>query len=199
MRYWFSIAAVILSAWLTPPALAADRDLHDCKTNLTIAACSRVIESGTGDAQVYSSRAVAYMKKKAWSLAIADITEAIRLNPEYFGHYLMRGDFRTRNGDYDLAIADLTKSIRLHQSDMKSGKVSVKTDSGFDYLLRGKAYHAKGDYDRAIADQTAAIQRSPKWTSPYEDRSKAYKAKGDDARALADHKEALRLDPKLGR
>jgi tetratricopeptide (TPR) repeat protein len=184
MRYWFSVAAIILSAWMTPPALATDRDLEECKhakdADRSIAACTRLIESGRASASVYVSRAVSYMRKKAWGLAIADMTEAIRLKPENYPYYGMRGDFLTSNGDYDLAIADLTKAIRLHQSDMKSGKVSVKTDSGFTYWLRGRAYHAKGDYDHAIADFTAAIHRRPKSGYYYEYRSKAFKAKGDE-------------------
>ena len=202
MRYWFYVVAILLSAWPTPLAHAADRDADECEnakdTNRGIAACTRLIESGRASAGVYGSRAVKYMGRKAWSLAIADMTEAIRLDPKDFSQYIMRGDCLTKNGDYDLAIADLTKAIRLHQFDMKSGKASATTDAGFDYWLRGKAYHAKGDYDRAIADFTAAIQRSPKWGSPYEDRSKAYKTKGDAARARADHQEALRLDPNVG-
>jgi tetratricopeptide (TPR) repeat protein len=45
--------------------------------------------------------------------AIADYTEALRLDPKYTFAYYNRGDAYRYNGDLDRAIADYTEALRL--------------------------------------------------------------------------------------
>jgi tetratricopeptide (TPR) repeat protein len=80
---------------------------------------------------------------------IANLTEAIRLNPDDAGAYYNRGDaYSERDGD-DQAIADFTKAIRLDSDYIEA------------YYQRGLSYFQKGDYDRAIADFTTIIRLYP--------------------------------------
>ena len=59
----------------------------------------------------------------AWNLlgkfdeVIADINEAIKLDPEFPNHFLLRGGAWLGKHDYDKAAADLTEAIRLDPKD----------------------------------------------------------------------------------
>jgi tetratricopeptide (TPR) repeat protein len=196
MRYFISVAAIILAAWLTPPAHATDRDMDEClnakDANRAIAACTRVIESGRGDiAEAYLVRGMTYDRKHALDRAISDKTAAIRLNPnpKNVTYFLARGDSYKWKGDYPRALADYNEAIRRRPGEAQR----------FSLWIRGCGYFDSGEYDRAIADFTTALGQSPITeglnAKLYEARSRTYKAKGDHALALADHKEAIRLDP----
>ena len=82
-----------------------------------IAACTRVISSsrlkGHKLAFIFNSRGNAYHRRGDYDRAIADYTEAIRLDPKYAIVYGNRGNSYRLKGDYDRAIADLTEAIRL--------------------------------------------------------------------------------------
>lgn len=64
--------------------------------------------------------------------AIADYTEAIRLNPQYFGAYSYRGDARFAQGDVDGALKDYQEALRQHGNHRNS------------MLGIGNCYYAKG-------------------------------------------------------
>ena len=58
--------------------------------------------------------ALTYGKKGDHDKAIADFTEAIRLNPNDAEAYYSRGCEYFEKGDHDRAIADFTEAIRLN-------------------------------------------------------------------------------------
>jgi hypothetical protein len=78
--------------------------------------------------------------------AIADYTEAIRLDPKFSRAYGYRGNAYVGKGELDRAIADYTEAIRL---DPKSEIL---------YWQRASVYDAKGDHARAQADLEAAAE-----------------------------------------
>jgi hypothetical protein len=92
----------------------------------------------------YRVRGHLYNIKRDYDRAIADLNEAIRLDPKLSRPFHNRGYAYSAKGDNDRAIADYTEAIRL---DPKRP---------FALYGRGVAYAAKRDKDRAIADYTEA-------------------------------------------
>ena len=118
---------------------------------------------------------VSFLIKKAsekdgrgdYDRAIADYTEAIRLDPNNDIAYNKRGYAHYNKGDYDKAIADFTQAIKL------------KPNNAYYLYTRGYAAHYnKGDYDRAIADFEAALRINPNLEGARRDLELALQARG---------------------
>jgi tetratricopeptide (TPR) repeat protein/predicted small secreted protein len=122
-------------------------------------------------------------RKAAYDRAIADFTQAIRLDPYSAMAYVERGDAYNAKGDYDRAIADYSRAIGLDPEDAAA------------YNDRGLAYVYKGDYDQAIADFSRAIGLDPEYAAAYNNRGLAYYHKEDYDQAIADFSRAIGLDP----
>ncbi len=173
------------------PGSAAADDLQDCKQgdrNVRVPACTRIIAKGSdsnkGLATSYVNRGLAHRAAGDNDRAIADYTEALRLDASYALAYNSRGIAYGAKGDHDRAIADQSEALRLDP------------DYSFAYNSRGIAYAAKGDNDRAIGDYTQAIRVNPQFAIAYNNRGIAHANKNDNDRALSDYSEAIRLDPK---
>jgi tetratricopeptide (TPR) repeat protein len=122
-------------------------------------------------------------QRQAYDRAIADFTEAIKLDPNSSIAYQERGDTYYYKGDNDQAIADYNQAIKLSPNVAST------------YNSRGDTYRAKGDHDRAIADYNQAIRLDPNDAAAYVNRGGTYSDKGDYDRAITDHTQAVRLDP----
>ena len=121
-------------------------------------------------ARAYRVRGDAYLQKGDLDEAIADYTEAIRLDPNDAGAYRNRGVAYWVKGDLDKAekaIADWTEAIRLNPDDTIA------------YLCRGDAYKEKGDLDKAIADFSDALRLDPKNTAARSNRDETYARKDE--------------------
>src|SRR5947208_1429582 len=64
-------------------------------------------------ALLYTNRGHAYNSKRQFAEAIADHTEAIRINPELSYPFAARGYSYLERGELEKALVDLTESIRL--------------------------------------------------------------------------------------
>jgi tetratricopeptide (TPR) repeat protein len=115
--------------------------------------------------------------------AIADHTEAIRLDSQYANAYIGRGLNWDSKGEHDKAIADYNEAIRF---DPQSADA---------YNNRGLTWTKIGEYDKAIADYTEAIRLDPQDARAYNNRGVAWKRKGNYYEAIANYTEAIRLDP----
>jgi uncharacterized caspase-like protein len=135
------------------------------------------------DAIEYEARGSAFLSIDR-QRAIADLSEAIRLDPKYTLAYKNRGQAYFVINGHDQAIADYSAAIRL---DPKYAAA---------YTFRGVVYASKKDYDRAIVDYNDAIRLDPKYTEAYAYRGMAYAYKKEYDRAIADYSAAIRLDPK---
>jgi tetratricopeptide (TPR) repeat protein len=132
-------------------------------------------------AEQYFERANARYDQSDYAGAIIDLTEAIRLNPQYVPAYINRGAARAGQGDSAGAIADYDEAIRLDPQ------------LAWAYSDRGAARDDLGDYAGAIADYDEAIRLNPQFADAYNNRGAARAYQGDHAEAIADFTEAIRL------
>jgi tetratricopeptide (TPR) repeat protein len=119
-----------------------------------------------------------------YAKAMANLNEAIRLNPNVATAYYDRGLTYAKIGDRERALADYTEAIRLDPRHV----VALRD--------RGLIYASVGDLDKALADFNEAIRVNPMYTWAFNSRGYTYQLKGDYDRAMADYNEAIRLDPR---
>lgn len=141
----FAFALCITGAW-------ADR-YSDCSEGKNIVrqirGCTQIIEGGQHEpvknrASAYVYRALAYFFGRDFDRAIADLDEAIALDPNDAKTYNNRAAVYHEKGEVERAIADLTKAIEIAPSAV--------------YITnRGTLYSEMGQVDRANADYAAAV------------------------------------------
>jgi carboxyl-terminal processing protease len=157
-------------------------------TDLRIGGCTAVIQSGKwsgkGLAWAFNNRGAAYHQKNDFDRAIADYSEAIRLDPKYALAFGNRGSTYDDKKEFDRAIADYNEAIRLNP------KYAVAFNN------RGVAHRNKKEFDRAIADYSEAIRLDPKYALAFNNRGLVHYGKKEFDRAIADYSEAIRLNPK---
>ena len=180
------VACLIVASGAASPAGAQTQQQIDQCVNkgnaftpdLRIGGCTALIQSGRVSgkilAAVFNNRGAVYYGKKDYDRAIADFSNAIRLDPNFADAFNNRGLAYYDKNDYDHAIADYSASIRLNPKDASA------------YRDRGIAYSNKKVYDRAIADFSEAIRLKPNYADAFKSRGNAYQEKGDNDRATAD-------------
>jgi tetratricopeptide (TPR) repeat protein len=177
--------------------LKSDPDFKACEESsgdAAIAACDRAIASGKfqGDllSQLHNNRGVEYKTKKDIDRALADFSEAIKLNPKNLLAYNNRGNTLLDKNDYDAAIADYNAAIAVDPKYLNA------------YSGLGDTYKNKKDYDLAIDNYRKALSLNPNeqkrkvieriLAGVYVDRGVT---QTDPGAELADYEEALKLNP----
>jgi tetratricopeptide (TPR) repeat protein len=160
------LSAAIVLAWMVTPAAAqgtnsyaeawaaavsADPNAETCHNKSgdeAIAGCTAAIQSGklsgVGLAIVFYGRGYEYQGQGNSARAIADYSEAIRLDPNKIGAFHNRGIIYEDQKDYTRAIADYSEVIRINPRD-----AFALRDRGRAKRLLGKI--AEGDADIAHA------------------------------------------------
>ena len=212
---------------LTGPALAQfDAYWHVCskgRGEAVIYACNWVLKSTKLTA---AQRPLAYWYRcwtnlvtmRRYPAAVADCTEAIKLNADDPRFWLDRGLAWARQGRYDRSIPDYTEAIRLkpdyaiaynnrgvdHRKTKQWDKsiadfrmvVKLKPDHSRAYWHLANLYVFRKDYKNAIAIFTESLKRFPKDAGAILiRRARAHEATGNKAAAAADYRAALRFDP----
>ena len=146
-----AIGIVAALIGFAPPAIADDmQKCHDESGDAAIAACTRAIGAGKlskrNQAIAYTSRGVEWRAKRQLDRAIADHTQAIKLDPNLSEAFYNRGNAYGDKGENDRAINDYDTAIRLNP----------KFAGAFNN--RGLARRQKGDTVGGDADIARAKQ-----------------------------------------
>jgi tetratricopeptide (TPR) repeat protein len=216
-----AVAALLLAA----PALANEKDWDDCRqqndNDRRIAGCSRLLvdrnTSPHDRAQAYNNRAIAMRNRGDLDRAVADYTEAIKIDPGYALAYSNRGVVWLDKRDVERSMADCEKAVELApraahgyncrglawraKNDLdramadcsRAIEIAPKYPPG--YNCRGLVWTSKSEHDRAIADFNEAINLAPRYVYGFNNRGRAFAGKGDHDRAIADYNEAIRINP----
>ena len=225
------LAIVCLPLMAVPAGAQLSPDWQLCiktqsETDAGIAACTRIIRSGKERGRnlaiAYNNRGDGYWAKNTTEdddKALADYSQAIRIDPRYAVAYINRGLIWYRKNNIDSAIDDYTKSIEINSKDpmafnnrgnayKKKGELdnaladyddAIKLDKqpvAIRFANRGNVWLDKGDYERAIADFDEAIKIDPDFPAAFTGRGLAYEKKGDIERAKVDFTESLKLPPR---
>jgi len=168
--------------------------------------------SPPGTAGAFIDRGIIFAVRGDWELAIADFTEAIKLDGNIMAAWVFRAraysasvshilsikeDFsgfssfveKGRNITeeqkigHNNAIADYNQALRLNPNDPNA------------YIGRGHVFSFQTDDAKALADYNRAINVDPNCASAYICRGNVYYRQGNYDRAIEDHTQAIRLDP----
>lgn len=156
----------------------------------------------------YWKRAQIWRLKGELDIALGDMNDAIRLNPNEPAWFNNRGLLFDGKKDYDKAIADYSEAIRLNSKN------------GTAWQNRGRAWGNKREFDKAILDfneslklidpnekrqfvqdaelaggDSIVIQNSRAET--LNQRGWVWNLNGNYDKALVDYEEAIRLAPKF--
>ncbi|HRK17481.1 MAG TPA: tetratricopeptide repeat protein [Hyphomicrobiaceae bacterium] len=189
------VAAIALGTAATgtgSPALA-DAVL-DCARGRDAAArlkaCGEVIKGSQfateQKASAYRTRGLQRSNAGALDQAIADFSEAIKLEPANASGYAGRAQARLTAGDLTGAIADYDAAL----------KIAPQTATSAQYLNgRGHAHLVNGKTELALADFNEAVRLNPKSVTALNNRALAHRKKGDLALAVADYTAAIAINP----
>jgi tetratricopeptide (TPR) repeat protein len=136
------------------------------------------------DANGYANRGQDWKMKREYDKAIADYTEAIRLDPHSDYFYLLRSMAWDAKGEYAKAMADCNEAVRLDPRNSSN------------YVCRGQVWIELKKIDNALNDFDQASRLDPKYATPYICRGMAWHAKGDFAKAIEAYNQAMQIDPK---
>jgi tetratricopeptide (TPR) repeat protein len=162
---WRSVLLVVGLLALAAPAAADDQATCSAGGYDAIAACSRLIVADPFIAwRTYNNRGIAYNNQGDYDRAIADYTEAIRLDPKYAGAFSNRGTAYRNKGDNGRAIADYTEALRLNPNltaaaEAKAAMVAkAEADAKAAAQAKAAAEAKAAMVAKAEADAKAAAQ-----------------------------------------
>jgi tetratricopeptide (TPR) repeat protein len=199
MRFFRSIicAAFLSVATSSLAAAQVSRDLQTCATDgppadTRIAACTRAINArGTDQARAlaYASRGgLTAIHKRDFARAIADLDQAIRLQPRIALFHHLRGGILQEDKQVDAAIASFDAAVRL---DPKLSGV---------HRFRGLAHLRKGNLPQAMSDLNEALKIDVQAEAQAEAlayRAEVYVKTGDRERGLQDYARSIELNAKV--
>lgn len=173
-----------------------------------IPALSALIKQNPKNHFLYFARAIYYSDEGKYELAIEDLTDSIKFNPEKFtADYSVRARFYRKLGKNDLAVADFKIVLSDNPKDAEavSGLINIYIEQGKgeDALAlvspfvesetelnngwieeRARIYTAMKKFDLAMKDIDMLAKRlKPNDPNVYFNRGLIYAAQGDKAKA----------------
>jgi lipoprotein NlpI len=161
----------------TPPGSLAD--------DPTIKSLTAKLADNPDDGNALYRRGQVYASKGAYSLAIKDFDDSIRLNPKDVEAFNNRCWARTVIGDLQAALKDCNEALRLRPNFVDA------LDS------RGLVNLKSGQTKNAIADFDAALKINPRLTSSLYGRGLAKQRSGSISEGELDITNAKAMDPNI--
>lgn len=138
------------------------------------------------DAEGFFARANRRYSESKFDGAIADYSEALKLNPAHASALQNRCVAKIGLKDFAGSIEDCTKAIQLNPQ------------YGIAYNSRCWArLQLKQDLPAALADCNKAIELAPGYVNAYDSRGQLYMALNDKKQAVRDLEKALSMDASL--
>ncbi len=176
-------------------------------------------QSRPADAPEYLRRAALFVKARDCARALADLDEAVRLDPRLAAAHAERGRVLHLQGADDRALAACDEAVRLNarlpaaraaRAEILCGRgewararadcdEALRFDRGCAraFAVRGLARLLGGDAAGAVADCDEAVWLDRRLPDALLYRGRAHARLGTHDRAIADFSQALRLDPHL--
>ena len=166
--------------------------------NAGIELFTAIIEQIPNDAEGYLYRAQLYARKGQTEAALADILQALELEPRNGYAYYVQGDIRRRMKDLRGAVLAYTRAIGTGYSEAHNNRGVILMQLGkykaafqdFTQAIRkdedsARAYHNRGllrcyvkDYEGAVRDLTLALSKDEGYQRSYLTLGYAYFAIG---------------------
>jgi Tfp pilus assembly protein PilF len=151
----------------------------------TIKSLTAKLAENPDDQSALYRRGQVYASKGAYSLAIRDFDDSIRLNPKDVEAFNNRCWARTVVGDLQAALRDCNEALRL-----RPNFVDALDSRGLVNLKSGQAKNAIADFD-------AALKANPRLTSSLYGRGLAKRRNGSFAEGDLDIANAKAMDPNI--
>ncbi len=146
-----------------------------------------------GSANAYFEQGNSWQEKGDLDKAIANWSEAVKINPEFANAYHNIGSALGLKGNFEQAIEYYNKAL------------SIDPQNAITYRARGSAwsniaYRSRGDarlrnYSQAISDFNEAIKIDPTDADAYYNRGVTWQLQGKGDKAITDYSEALKINP----
>jgi tetratricopeptide (TPR) repeat protein len=163
------------------------------------------------------ARANDHLASREYDDAIADFTEAVRLDPNCAPAYIGRGRAWARRHYRDRELADYSEALRIEPNNASyrvargdSWSAQGRHDSAMEdynealrlapnnpayWVSRGNEWRRHLKLDDAIADYTRATQLDPRYVPAYIERGNTYKQRRAFGQAIQEFTGLTRLDP----
>jgi hypothetical protein len=151
----------------------------------TVKTLTAKLADNPDDASALYRRGQVYASKGAYSLALNDFSDSLRLNPKDVEAYNNRCWVRTITGDLQGALKDCNEALRLRPSF-----VDALDSRGLLNLKSGQAKNAIADFD-------AALKINPRLTSSLYGRGLAKQRNGAISEGDLDIANAKAMDPNI--
>jgi tetratricopeptide (TPR) repeat protein len=192
-RFWRNFAVVVAIAVLMGTSSASgqtEQQRNWCYDPAatdpqTIEGCTALVQPGNLHGRdlaiVLYNRGLSYENTKQFNLALADLSQAVSLDPNYAEAFDERANVYLKTGNYDRAMPDYNRAIALQPNKARY------------YSNRGYTNYKKGDIDRSLADLNRAIALDQKMSKAHMNRALARFAKHDCQGTAEDLLAAKRL------
>ena len=167
------VAGAVATPGQTTPGVSVQQVTREPTRTPNLATVEGRIDSGN-----------THFQNNEFTEAVADYTEAIKMQPDLAAAYSDRASAYIEIKEYDKAIEDANQAIKL------------KPDLPWAYAARASAYRNKGDLDHALADYEQLIKLQPEYAKGYFRRGEILEQRGDKQAAKADYQKAFDLSTK---